>query len=102
MHDGSSRIAAICDGTVMMCVTRSLLMVSMNAAASNFFISTYFVPRKNAGKNVTSAPLKISEPACITTLSGRMRNAATNVVQYAARIACVWTIPLGNPVVPLL
>ena len=74
----------------------------MNSTASNRGCSTYVAPRKSAGISVTNAPLNTSEPACITTLSGVMRHAEAKSVQYIARMSCVWTIPFGVPVVPLL
>ena len=46
------------------------------------------------------APLKTSEPEWSTTLSGWMRKLDAKPVQYASRIACVWTMPFGSPVVP--
>ena len=92
----------ICDGTIIRWVTFSRSIASMNSTGSNFFCRTYVAPRKSAGKSVTKAPLNTSDPAWRTTLSGVMRNVDANSAQYIARMSCVWTIPLGTPVVPLL
>ena len=46
------------------------------------------------------APLKTMAPACRATLSGVMRQAWANNVQYMARTKWVCTMPLGRPVVP--
>ena len=63
---------------------------------------TYVQPRYSAGISVRNEPLKTSEPAWSATLSGCTRNELANPVPYASRIACVWTIPFGSPVVPEL
>ena len=90
----------ICDGTSIVCVTRSRSTVAMNASASNARCTMYVAPHMNAGNIVTIAPLNTSAPECSTTDSGAMRHALAIVVAYIARMKCVWQMPLGSPVVP--
>ena len=92
----------ICDGTSIVCVTRSRATVSMNALGVERAMHTYVAPSMNAGSIVTIAPLNTSEPACSTTDSGVIRHALAISVAYIARMKCVCTMPFGSPVVPLV
>ena len=83
-------------------MTRSAASVASTASASNAGSSTYVQPTYSAGISVTNAPLNASEPECMTTLSGWIRNELAKPVAYASRIRCVCTIPFGSPVVPEL
>jgi len=63
---------------------------------------TYVAPFMNAGNIVTIAPLNTIAPECSTTDSGAMRQAFDSSAAYIARMKCVWQMPFGIPVVPLV
>ena len=90
----------ICDGTSIVCVTRSRSTVARNASGSNARCTMYVAPHMNAGYIVTIAPLNTSAPECRTTDSGAIRHALAIVVAYIARMKCVCWMPFGRPVVP--
>ena len=90
----------ICEGTSIVCVTRSRSTVAMKASASNARCTTNVAPHMNAGNIVVIAPLNTSAPECSTTDSGAIRQALAIVVAYIARMKCVCWMPLGSPVVP--
>ena len=92
----------ICAGTSIVCVTRSRSTASMNASASNARCTTKVAPSMNAGSIVVIAPLNTIAPACSTTEDGVIRQLDASVSAYIARMKCVWQMPFGSPVVPLV
>ena len=89
----------ICDGTSIVCVTRSRSMVAMTASASKTRSITNVAPSTNAGSIVVIAPLNTIEPECRTTDSGVIRH-VPDLPAYIERMKCVCWMPFGMPVVP--